>query len=164
MENASKALLMAAGILISMMVISLALYLFITFGNASKNTHKKNEENQLAQFNSQFTSYANKSEGVNIYDVITMANLAKDNNENYGLTKSDEGENSYYIAVCFRDFYNTRYDNLENNTQDQYNELIKKHSNLASIEKEKIIQKTYNCKVDISNVTGRVYKVTITEK
>ena len=36
MENASKALLMAAGVLIGMMVLSLMVYLFISFGSSTK--------------------------------------------------------------------------------------------------------------------------------
>lgn len=161
MENASKALLMAAGILISILIISLAVYLFITFGALSSDIHKKNQETQLTQFNEQFTSYANISQGVNIYDIITMANLAKENNANYELTSADAGENSYYIRVDFLNIYN-----FENKDQSEYNEQIKQHSSYSNYNAslDKLQQKTYNCKVDISSKTGRVYKVTITEK
>lgn len=41
MENASRALLMAATVLISVMVISLGTYLFATFGSYSKNINEK---------------------------------------------------------------------------------------------------------------------------
>ena len=39
MENASKALLMAGGVLIGILILSLAVYLFITFGAESKEIH-----------------------------------------------------------------------------------------------------------------------------
>ena len=154
MENASKALLMAAGILISILIISLAVYLFTTFRTLAKNTNKQIEENQLGQFNTQFIKYSNVEDGITIYDVITIANLAKENNANYGLTKTDFGENSFYIQVDAKKL-ESQYSNLEANSQEDYNSLIE--NNLKN-------QNTYKCKVDISPKTGRVYKVTITEK
>ena len=39
MENASKALLMAAGVLMGILIISLAVFLFVTFGATSAESH-----------------------------------------------------------------------------------------------------------------------------
>ncbi len=93
MENASKALLMAAGVLIGMLVISLAVYLFISFGSTSAEIHKQNEEQQIAQFNSQFVSYEEKR--CTIYDVVTVANLATENNIYYELNQPTKGKDNY---------------------------------------------------------------------
>ena len=41
MENASKALIMAAGVLIGILILSLAVYLFVSFGNTSRELHKQ---------------------------------------------------------------------------------------------------------------------------
>ena len=82
MENASKALLIAASVLIGLLIISLAVYLFITFGTQSAQMHRQIDENRLGEFNSQFTSYEGK-DGLTIYDVITVANLATENNKYY---------------------------------------------------------------------------------
>ncbi len=71
MENASKALLMAAGVLIGIMVLSLAVYLFVTFGSTSAQMHQQKEQDQLNQFNSQFTSYEGK-EDITIYDIVLL--------------------------------------------------------------------------------------------
>ncbi len=98
MENASKALLMAAGVLIGLLVISLAVYLFVSFGMTSAEIHKEQQEQQLEQFNVQFTSYVGK-EGLTIYDVVTVANLATENNKNYELTKKVADGTDYYISV-----------------------------------------------------------------
>ena len=86
MENASKALLMAAGVLVGILVLSLAAYLFVTFGKSSAELHQQIETDRLSEFNNQFTSYEEK-EDITIYDVITVANLATDNNKYYQLTK-----------------------------------------------------------------------------
>ena len=51
MENASKALLMAAGVLIAVLILSLAVYLFMSFGSESAEFHKQMENDRLNQFN-----------------------------------------------------------------------------------------------------------------
>ena len=76
MENASKALMMAASVLIGIMIISLAVYLFTTFGASSKQLHEEIETNRLNEFNTQFTLYENK-----IPVGVLYTNLSNDNDE-----------------------------------------------------------------------------------
>ena len=62
MENASRALLMAAGVLVGVLLLSLAVYLFIIFSNfGSEMTTQMNEKN-LSEFNAQFTKYESYQE------------------------------------------------------------------------------------------------------
>ena len=82
MENASKALIMAAGVLIGVILLSLMAYMFLSFAMSSAEMHKDNEQNRLNQFNSQFDSYEG-NEGLTIYDVVTVANLATESNIYY---------------------------------------------------------------------------------
>lgn len=57
MENASRALIMAAGVLVGVLLLSLAVYLFTIFSNfGSEMTTQMNEKN-LSEFNAQFTKY-----------------------------------------------------------------------------------------------------------
>lgn len=81
MENAAQALYMAAGVLIGIMILSLGVYLFVNFGQTSKELHEQIYFNQLTEFNAQFTKF----EGIDatIYDVISLANLAAQNNIDY---------------------------------------------------------------------------------
>ena len=91
MENASKALLMAAGVLIGILVLSLAVYLFITFGASSREINARIEDAQLTKFNAQFNVYADRDD-ITIYDIISLANLAEENNnyyKSYGDFESD---------------------------------------------------------------------------
>ena len=92
MENASKALLMAGGVLIGILILSLAAYLFVDFGSTSAEIHRQNEEKQITEFNSKFTSYegyytvaeqGNKIWQITIYDIITLVGYAKENNKYY---------------------------------------------------------------------------------
>ena len=120
MENASKALIMAAGILISVLILSLAVYLIATFGSSSAEIQKINEEKIISEFNSQFTVYDGRKD-LTIYDVITVANYAKENNEKYELTEENRGkENTYYISVKLDNNF------IENMTVAKQNEYLEK--------------------------------------
>ena len=46
MENASKALIMAAEILIGLLIISLAVYLFTSFGTSAAQINQRNANQQ----------------------------------------------------------------------------------------------------------------------
>lgn len=171
MENASKALIMAASILIGLLILSLAVYLFTSFGATSAQVNKQNEENQLNQFNSQFTAYVGK-EGNTIYDVITAANLASENNLYYELPKISTRATGidYYISVVLNNTkgnlssYNGR--TIESLASDKYQEIITQDLKDMVYSPEKDVKELtqYSCKVDISKTTGRVYLVTFTAK
>lgn len=172
MENASKALLMAAGVLIGMLVISLAVYLFISFGSTSAEIHKQNEEQQIAQFNSQFVSYEEKS--CTIYDVVTVANLATENNIYYEFPQREIDEfnrlkgKDNYIRVIIKDNNLSEYYRLEfgynsnsNNIAQYYNTLISevlKNMQIKEKKEESDLAK-YKCKAEISKITNRVCNV-----
>ena len=160
MENASRALLMAASVLIGILILSLAVYLFVTFGASSAEIHKKVEEDKLNEFNTQFTVYDGRE--VNIYDIITVANIASDNNIYYELPKKSSETNDYYISVSLDDGSDGPLKNLltrktfiekgyGTNSGIDYNEIISE-----SLTGE---LKKYKCTVHISTTTNRVYHV-----
>ena len=140
MENASKALLMAAGVLIGVLILSLAVYLFANFGMASAEVHKQKDISDINKFNTQFTSYEGKE--CLIQDVVSVVNLAINNNNNYSVDA--EAGNSYYITVNIKNVKS----NLEKQNTD-LNKLIKTN-----------LDKKYKCTTDINSKTQRVYKVT----
>ena len=154
MENASKALLMAAGVLIGVLILSLAVYLFATFGATSSELHRQNDANRVNEFNAQFTSYEVKDDNT-FYDIITLVNLAKNNNQYYELTTSEEG--NYYISVNVNK--GTYINNLEKLSENKLNELLKSEINEQNGELP-----TYQCKVTISPITGLVKYVDFTRK
>ena len=143
MENASKALLMAAGVLIGVLILALAVYLLTNFGMTSAEVHKQKDINEINKFNTQFTSYEGKE--CRIQDLVSVVNLAINNNNNYSLDA--EAGNSYYITVNIKSVKS----NLEK--QDiNLDELIKNN-----------LDKKYKCTTDINSKTQRVYKVTFEE-
>ena len=80
MENATKALIIAGGVLIGILILTLALYLFVSFGNKSASVHEQIREDQIAQFNSQFTVFLDR-DTITIYDIVTVAKAAYEYNQ-----------------------------------------------------------------------------------
>ncbi len=120
MENASNALIMAAGILIGIMILSLAVYLFTSFGTTSAEINQRNERQQIVEFNTQYTVYAERSD-LTIYDVVTVANMANQNNSQYEYvnTYNTEYEISIYLdGIRIDNKAQTEFDTLiQNNNQ-----------------------------------------------
>ena len=168
MENASKALLMAAGVLLGIMLLSLAVYLIVTFGSQSAEMHKQIEIDRLNQFNTQFTSYEGKQ--CTIYDVITVANLATENNKYYELNKMSGNAtgNDMYIQVILKRTGFSDINHLEYGANDDTTSITSANNIIISDETNRIQSSDeylpiYSCTVDISTTTNRVYKVIFSE-
>lgn len=161
MENASRALIMAAGVLVGIMILTIAVYLFATFGAASAEVHSQKNADRINEFNTQFTTYEGKSN--TIYDVITAANIATENNINYELPKvssiiTAEAKNTYVQvnlkntnhnpSVCIEGASNYSYD-YENLIKEELNTIAGSNTDLNK----------YSCKVYISTITKMVYRV-----
>ena len=160
MENASKALLMAAGVLIGILILSLAVFLFANFGAASAEAHKQNEENQIQQFNVQFTAYQGRTD-ITIHDIVTVANLAKSTNQAFGLT--EQTENNYYITVSAKTTSGNK-SKMENYSSQDLDDLVKLElKNLVPRDDGNgntyPVLPTYSCNVTINQNTRRVSAV-----
>ena len=162
MENASKALLMAATILISVMLVSLATYLFATFGNYSKNINDNINQKTKQEFNAQFTKYETSETGepCTVYDIVTIINLAKNCNDQYeeyqnGRISDFKNDSNSYIYVTV----NRETITEVSNTND-LNSFISQHNTTNNGE----YNDKYNCTVNISNQTGLVKSITFTPK
>ena len=136
MENASKALIMAGGVLIGVLVISLAVYLFVSFGQTSAEINDENSQKQLTQFNSKFTSYEGKK-NLTIYDAITVAGYANENNKYY------DNDSNYIIIV---NLDGKRIDNNLSNIEKTIKTQNKKAEELT----------VYKCEVKDYHENGRV--------
>ncbi len=166
MENASKALLMAAGVLIGMMVLSLMVYLFISFGSTSQEIREEQAQKQLNQFNTQFTSYVGKNN--TIYDVVTAANLATKNNiyyelEHKGVATGKDNYISVYLEnnnfqVKDRGWIERGYNDIRSKN---YDDIIR--AGLADLKADRTLAE-YTCEVKISTETQRVYWVKFVRK
>lgn len=81
MENASKALIMAAGVLIAIMMIALVYLLVNKISESSKQDENRLKAEQMAEFNKSYESYQKPL--MRGTEVISVVNKAIDNNLKY---------------------------------------------------------------------------------
>lgn len=151
MENATKALLIAAGVLIGVMILSLAVALYSELDAYVEISNEKIEFNELNAFNTQFTKYINyigteKQFDLTIQDVVTATNIAYENNLDYNATVDLRGNPSTLYVAIYLDGRSIE------------NDIHEKTSNLLTDN----LGKTYKCEsnnVKYSQATGRIYEV-----
>lgn len=162
MENATKALLIAAGVLIGVLILSLGTYLYFTLGDYISDTQEEMEINASNQFNVQFTKYINWDGEPNhntdfeitIQDVISAANLAYQNNFKNDLTDQNQNysESTYYVSVDA--WINGHYmSNIEKNINTNSAQYLSNQTN------QQYKYKCSNTDVQFSKITGRVCKI-----
>jgi len=152
MENASQALIIVAGALIGIMILSLGVTLVSSLTSYVDSSQETIRFNELNSFNTQFLNYAN-SENLTIHDVVTVANLANENNMSYNIFTPEKinvsrGQPSTtYVAVYLKIGHTEEA--IEADIQDRTSNLLADN-----------IGKKFKCTdVVISEITGRVYEV-----
>lgn len=101
MENATKALLIASGTLMGIMLLALMTYFFRSLSPLEETRQKTEETEQLTAFNEEYTAYEKKlMYGV---DLISVLNKAKSNNEKYaeGKYTAFAYGNKYLVDIQF---------------------------------------------------------------
>ena len=81
MENAARALEIAAGVLIGVLLMALIVYFFKTMGEWPQQQDDMMSSEQTSKFNLEYEVYGKK--GMYGVDVISCLNKAKDNNDKY---------------------------------------------------------------------------------
>lgn len=151
MENAVKALLMAAGVLIGILILSLGVTLYSALSSYTEESQRNIEQNALNTFNAQFTGYLR--DDLTIQDVVTVANIAYENNRNYEVDSLDE--NSYYVQVILDDGSGVERQ-IENIIHTDAGELLKNN-----------LENTFECtndNIQFSQITGRVISIKFVKK
>lgn len=77
MENASKALLIATGVLVGVLLLSLMVTLFVSASSLSMSYDETKNAEAIQQFNANFTKYLGKE--LTIHQVVTICNFAEKN-------------------------------------------------------------------------------------
>ena len=165
MENASRALSIAGGVLVSLLVISLFVFGFSRLSSYKKIQSQVETTEQIAEFNKQFEAYNSKV--VTGYKMVTLAHMAQDINTRYA---EDDGFQKIKIFFYMKNPNGTPpgAGNARNRGYDLVNDYINIYDNLASeangIEQQRIFKELYfECRnVDYSN-SGRVCEMTFYE-
>lgn len=87
MENASKALLMAGGMLLAILILTLLIYAWNLFSDYQSSDDRLANIENTTKFNQQFTNY--DRDDVQGYELISLVNQVVD----YNQRKSTEGKN-----------------------------------------------------------------------
>lgn len=101
MENASKAVVIAGGILIGIITISILFFMFSNVQKLVSSTSDNYAQEELLEYNKGFEVYNKKI----MYgaDVLSVINKAIDNNKRYKVT--NEKDNEYYVDIVVRKFF-----------------------------------------------------------
>lgn len=107
MENASKALVMAGGVLIAILVVSALLLMINQIGDYEKAQTGNVKDSQLAQFNYDFERYTDDN-GITGADIITIINKIADFNNKEGVSNSVNYDINMSVTV-YMDGFKTKY-------------------------------------------------------
>ena len=117
MENASKALIMVAGMLIAILIISLLLFVWSRVSELKDANSSLIEIENTAKFNEQFTNY--DRDDVQGYELLSLLNKIIDYNERTSNDKSQDGNDKKYPSISIsidmsKEEYlnNLRFDNV----------------------------------------------------
>lgn len=81
MENASKALIMAGTIIIVMLVIAALIFVFNSGGGLSSSVQSKWSEDEILNFNRQFTKYEGTQKGSVVKELIEIVNRSNERSD-----------------------------------------------------------------------------------
>lgn len=91
MENASKALLMAGGILIAILILSIGVYLFTTYSKIGTTYSDTVESSEKIKFNTNFTKFEGRTD-ITVQEIVSIINFASNYKEN----------NQINVKVCVK--------------------------------------------------------------
>lgn len=112
MENAAKALLIAGGILIAIMTLSLVVYAATATKRIEQAEYEKLQAEKLSKFNMEYEAY-NKRRLYGL-DVISVINKAIEHNKKMDVSQTSD---KYYINIKFitRDEFKNELYKIDNN-------------------------------------------------
>ena len=147
MENASKALIMAGGMLLAILIISLLIYAWSLFSKYQSSQDELSNIEDTAKFNEQFTNYDRND--VQGYEILSLVNKVIDYNYRKSSAAGAKNDDKYpYITIIInldtqdkiknnltkdgtiRLFNSTKY--TQSNTTNTFGEIISNMDKIAT--------------------------------
>lgn len=139
MENATRALTMAGGILIALMILGALFLMFNNLSSYQNQNDTSTKSTQIAEFNNQFEPY-NKDD-LTLMELHSVYNKVNSNN-----TKNPE----YKIEMIYEFNSNHEDGNLKENFK----------SNFTAIEEAEKMNSKFSCiNIEYKGVDGRISKI-----
>ena len=124
MENATKALIIAGGILIAMLIVGLLTWGYTQLRSLRQTNVEEEERQQIVEFNERFEAYTKRV--VRGYQMISLANLVYDTNTRYTY---DNGYSPVTIIVDGLSSETAEKEDLESYIQDKYDTMTSNEKN-----------------------------------
>ena len=117
MDNAAKALVIAGGILIGMLIISLAMYLYVSFQDAYSASMNIHDTIEVNAFNTEFTKYGFTSgdpntrsiSGADAYNILSRAYEVNNDEDALIDNITVDGEAGFSVNPQDSNFYEKRF-------------------------------------------------------
>lgn len=158
MDNAAKALLMAAEILIAILILTLAVYAFVYYSDVAVTYEKSRQEQEIQKFNSQFTKYLG-TEDVTVQDIVTLVHIAQDYNKEVDNDIEKANGKTYKVEIMV----GASIKLTEKNDSELIEYVKDNTSKTDPSDPSKFIVKKYKCTDAKYNDENRVYKVIFSE-
>ena len=156
MENATKALLIAASILLLILMLSLMNYVFRNIGEDTSDIYSMLEESDIEEYNQIFLNYEGQT-SLTIQDVASIINLAQENKEINGTTIK--------ITITIDWVSNNPFNNGSGETKIQISNVDNYDTEeMLKAKLEETTEYTYECSINYGTSTKLVETITITEK
>ncbi len=151
MENASKALIIAGAILLSILIIGIGMYVYSSSTATLDSAVSQMSANEIQTFNRQFTQYSGKQSGANVITLLSAcaANAAANTGADERLPDID--------CMNFADGGKTDVDVVSTGQEANI-------SGINSVKPQIVNSHTYYVQCDLDNSTGLVNKITINYK
>lgn len=119
MDNAAKALLIAGGILIALLIISVMVFGLSSITEFAKSNEEKTRNQQIMEFNNEFKKY--DRDNVRGTDILSLINRVIDNNKNSEFKKANETYQAIQLTIKiptnkYNNTYMGRFKNEESDT------------------------------------------------
>ncbi len=151
MENASKALIIAAEILIGVLLLTLMVFMFHAMGTFSKTVDDNIETKNTSEFNINFEKYRGKTD-ITAQDIISMGNLARQYNK-----QMDSEQLQIEVKGVSRKYQAPH----KLTDEDTYN-FIQEYSMVAKTIDGKIVEEVryFECiKIEYNSRTGKINRI-----
>lgn len=160
MENASKAFIMAAGVLIAVMIASFMILVLRKAGSMSAEYETQRGDLELANFNSQFEYFARDDN--TYFDIMTVSNMAYDVNRNNGYDANNKveikikGNNVTYSILSNKDLERNYFFDKDDKQIYMYdNDKLLPYTQLK-LNSEEYAYKFVCKKTEYNEVTGKI--------
>ena len=155
MENSAKALLMASGVLVTMLIVTLLFYFKGKLTEYYNDQGKIDDIANVADFNKQFTNYErNKVYG---YEIISLANMVEDYNTRHSgadNAPNDEKYTPFTLVVTFEGSGTAVQDKIWYNLDGGVNHLFNNNDILTQSETSNQVVDRILKATEIENLYG----------